>query len=441
MNVLNFLASLIQTVLVMALYFYFIGQRPSVKKWLPFCLVITIVAYVTALMGLPLNFLILFLGGLLAGKLLTGSNFKFIQDALFVIVSIISVSLVAALSNELIQRVAVSILGLDLLKYLNIYYLLAELITWLLVWSLQKSNFAQWLRKGIAGRYLILFMIFFLMTSGILLFNLFSADGYTFFQGDRGYIVLLIILLAISALVWYVGFELRDLQLERKLQEKEYEALETYTKQLEVMSDEIQSFKHDYLNMFLSLKDSVEKKDIDSVQEIFERVIAPATNTLTSKTNETVKLNRIKIPELKSMMRVKVIEMQQQNITLKLEIPDVIAAIEMDILQFITVMSILLDNALEEAKESDLKEVRIALFAHDDYQRLVVINSCEQRHINLKKIFDKKFSTKNSSDTRGYGLYTLNKIISSSGRYSLETEFDFPYFTQSVQMKIADSED
>src|SRR5699024_5104321 len=117
---------------------------------------------------------------------------------------------------------------------------------------------------------------------------------------------------------------------------------------------------------------------------------------------DIVKLSCVKIPEVKSVLSVKVISAQQQQIKVSVDIPDVIEEIKMPVTDFIRVISVLFDNAMEEAVHSEGKVLQIAFFEMDRCQYFIVKNSCQQEMIDLQKIYKRAYSSKDGD--KGYGL-------------------------------------
>src|SRR5699024_10513066 len=139
------------------------------------------------------------------------------------------------------------------------------------------------------------------------------------------------------------------------------------------------------------------------------------------------------VPEVKSILSTKVITAQQQRLQMSVDIPHKIEIIAMPVIDFIRIISILFDNAIEEAVHSKEKTVQFAFFEMDDSQYIVVQNSCEQEEINIEKIYDKAYSRK--SVGRGYGLFSLKTLINKVDHVTLETSFQAPYFSQTLIIK------
>ena len=66
----------------------------------------------------------------------------------------------------------------------------------------------------------------------------------------------------------------------------------------------------------------------------------------------------------------------------------------------------------------------------DSRQYFIVRNSSKSEAIDLQKIYEKNHSSKEG--TRGYGLFSLKRIMNKTNNATLETSYIRPYFTQTL---------
>src|SRR5699024_3122355 len=100
---------------------------------------------------------------------------------------------------------------------------------------------------------------------------------------------------------------------------------------------------------------------------------------------------------------------------------------------FIRMISILMDNGIEEAVHSEAKILQLAFFEIEANQYFIVRNSSEHGTIDLEQLYDKSYSSKKG--VRGYGLYALKKLLDQHHHVTLETSFEDSFFTQTLMMK------
>ena len=242
-----------------------------------------------------------------------------------------------------------------------------------------------------------------------------------------------IILFFILLLIVLIGSHLGKERLLEEQQARLDKEMLDYVEKLELTHEELASFRHDYLNVLSSLDEGVRNKDLQQIEQVYYDVVAPTARLINNQELDIVKLSRVMIPEVKSVLSVKVISAQQQQIKVTVDIPNMIEGLAMPVVDFIRGISVLLDNAIEEAVHSKEKILQIAFFEMEDRQYFIVKNSCQHKEIDLQKIYDKSYSSK--AGDRGYGLFSLKHMIDKMEHVTLETTFTAPYFTQTLMLK------
>lgn len=241
------------------------------------------------------------------------------------------------------------------------------------------------------------------------------------------------ILFLILLLIAIIGAHLaKERLVEAQQNQLEKERLD-YVEKLELMHEELASFRHDYVNVLLALDTGVRMKDLQQIEQIYYNVIAPTSQLINNQELDLTKFSYITIPEVKSVLSVKVIAAQQQRLQVVVDIPQRIETIRMPVVDFIRVISILLDNAIEESIQSEEKELHIAFFEMEGQQYFIVKNSCQQESMDLQRLYKKHYSSKEGK--RGYGLFSLKRLVDQTNYSTLETTFTAPYFTQTLLLK------
>ncbi|EDR89967.1 histidine kinase domain protein [Bacillus anthracis str. A0193] len=236
-------------------------------------------------------------------------------------------------------------------------------------------------------------------------------------------IIIFLLLLIIVLISSHLSKEKLREEHEKRLDKE----LLDYVEKLEDKHDELASFRHDYMNVLLSLEEGIRTKNVKEIEQVYYDVIAPTLKTINDHELDIAKLSRIQIPEVRSVLRAKVGTAQQQ-IKVMLDIPENIESVSMTIISFIRIISVLVDNAIEEAVCSEEKILQIAFFEMDSRQYFIVRNSSKGEAIDLQKIYEKNHSNKEGA--RGYGLFSLKRIINKTNNATLETTYVSPYFTQ-----------
>lgn len=206
-----------------------------------------------------------------------------------------------------------------------------------------------------------------------------------------------------------------------------------YTEQIEQLYNNLNSFRHDYLNILVSLEEGIREEDIEAISTVYHRVIKPTERVMKSNNYVLGKLRNLQINEVKSLLAAKIIKAQAEGVSVSVEIEEVTKQIYMDTVEFYRVLSILIDNAIEAAVQAQNPYFAIALIQDGDIQRIEIENSCENHPINLDDIYKKGYSSKGKD--RGIGLYNVRQILDQNKYATLETYYESGVFVQTLILK------
>jgi len=211
-------------------------------------------------------------------------------------------------------------------------------------------------------------------------------------------------------------------------QQIQYERLTEYTENLEQMYTNMQKFRHDYINILLSMSEYIRSRDIDKLEQYFNNNIMPISMNMKSNTYKLGSLHNLKIQELKGIISSKIIKAQEMNIDANVEVVEPVDYINMEPVNLCRSVGIILDNAIEEAVHCEQPFVHVALVKKGGSMLIVVSNSSRPTTPELHKIFEKGFSTK--GENRGLGLNNLREIVASCNNVTLDTQILDGKFTQ-----------
>lgn len=384
--------------------------------------------------GYPEFNIIMFLLFLLSLGLMK-DDLTILKNLYFTLASIVSVTLVKIVLVEF---------GIAIFMWssLNFYVwtsgvieFIVSLIIFLGIVFLRKQiqAFAQYIVQS--RLYYISFGILILGTIVVLILTIpstnFLATLYHRYE-QIGYMMAFILFFVLLLMV-LIGSHLTKEKLIVEQQDRLDQELLDYVEKLEVMHDELASFRHDYINVLLTLDEGIRTKNMIQIEQIYHEVIAPTFKLINHRELDIVKLSRISIPEVKSLLSVKLIDAQRENIHVMIDIPESIEETTLPRVDFIRMISILVDNGIEEASNSKDKVLQIAFFENKENQYFIVRNSSEKQNMNLEQIYEKQYSSK--KDHRGYGLYSLKRMIDDTAKATLETSFKDSIFTQTIRIK------
>ncbi|HEM6020160.1 TPA: GHKL domain-containing protein [Streptococcus suis] len=235
-----------------------------------------------------------------------------------------------------------------------------------------------------------------------------------------------------------------DRNLKQELQEKmilqkeiQLQNITNYSQQIERLYQDVRGFRHDYVNILTSLKIGIDSQDMNIVSEIYQNVLKDSGKNLRGKKFDVARLRNILDLPLKSLLISKLSEAQSLSVPVSLEIEKPITLKNMEKIDFLTVISILLDNAVEAAAEADTESGIVVCFFENptkNKQVFIVQNSTKEKQVDVSKLFQRGVSSK--GEERGIGLSNVNEILRAYPEVSLQTLSSNYVFKQILEMEI-----
>ena len=142
-------------------------------------------------------------------------------------------------------------------------------------------------------------------------------------------------------------------QIQTESKQKSMQDLQDYTRNLEAMYNSLRSFKHDYVNILLSLSGYIEDGDMDRLKDFFESKIFPTKNLITGGDYKLNQLSNIGVLEIKSLLSAKMIYAHESGIDITIDIPDKVESFLIDTVDLARILGIFLDNAMEATLETE----------------------------------------------------------------------------------------
>ncbi|WP_159592367.1 GHKL domain-containing protein [Streptococcus halichoeri] len=235
-----------------------------------------------------------------------------------------------------------------------------------------------------------------------------------------------------------------DRNIKKELQEKvilqqeiQLQNITNYSYQIEHLYQEVRSFRHDYVNILTSLKIGIDSQNMDIVSDIYQSVLKDSGKALKGKKFDVARLRNILDVPLKSLLISKLSEAQSLFIPVSLEIEKPILLRNMEQIDFLTVISILFDNALEAAAEATEDAGIVICFfedARNKKQIFIIQNATKEKQVDVSLIFKRGISSK--GEERGIGLSNVKNILKSYPNTSLRTLSDHFIFQQILEIEI-----
>ena len=243
-------------------------------------------------------------------------------------------------------------------------------------------------------------------------------------------------LILVFYLLFFMGIIKKlDTYLKEKLQEKlnqeqalRYRDMERYSRHIEELYKEVRSFRHDYTNLLTSLRLGIEEEDMEQIKEVYDSVLKDSSQKLQDNKYDLGRLVNIRDKGLKSLLAGKFIRAREKDIVFNVEVPEEIQVEGMRLLDFLTIVSILCDNAIEASAEASQPHVSIAFLKNGAQETFIIENSIKEEGIDISEIFS--FGVSSKGEERGVGLYTVMKIVESHPNTSLNTTCQNQIFRQ-----------
>ena len=202
---------------------------------------------------------------------------------------------------------------------------------------------------------------------------------------------------------------------------------------LTILHDQVRSIKHDFDNMVNCIGGYVVTEDIDGLKKYYQDLLEEC-----HKTNNLYALSPqvINHPAIYHMLATKYYEADQLNVQISLNVFLDLNEIEkrMKILDFTRILGILLDNAIDAAKECDKKIINVTFRKEISNDMIVVViqNTYKNKDVNTEEIYKKGISSKENHS--GLGLWKVRQILMRNNNLNLYTTKNDEYFTQQFEI-------
>ena len=250
------------------------------------------------------------------------------------------------------------------------------------------------------------------------------------------HLILVFYLLFFMGVIKKLDTYLKDKLHERLDQEQalRYRDMERYSRHIEELYKEVRSFRHDYTNILTSLRLGIEEEDMEQIKEVYDSVLKDSSQKLQDNKYDLGRLVNIRDRALKSLLAGKFLKARDKKIVFNVEVPEEIQVEGMSLLDFLTIVSILCDNAIEASAEASQPHVSIAFLKNGAQETFIIENSIKEERIDISEIFS--FGASSKGEERGVGLYTVMKIVESHPNTSLNTTCQNQVFRQVLTVHL-----
>ncbi len=201
------------------------------------------------------------------------------------------------------------------------------------------------------------------------------------------------------------------------------ENLEGSNKRLQENYDNVRAFKHDFNNIIQGIGGYIIANDIDGLKKMYKSIAKEC-----QEINQKQSINGIIInnPAILNLINNKLKLAEEKDVKMKVEVYVDLNSLKVSTYDLCRVLGILIDNAIEATIGCEEKEVAIK-FLRDKFNNrnlIVIENPCKNYLIDVKKIYEKGFSSKKDKISHGLGLWKVKQILKKNKNVQIYTSRD-----------------
>lgn len=280
----------------------------------------------------------------------------------------------------------------------------------------------------------ILFMLFFTNKVYALYQYLLVSPAETQFDTlIKMFVITLVFVVTLGGISIYIFSNNQKLAFATREKVIEQRAMQLYIDEISKQNEEINQFRHDYLNILSSLESYLEEGDLQALTVYYQQTIQPTRTLFLENASKLSALQKIDHPAIRGIFMTKLLLAQEKGISVHLEMTGkIIFPKHVFDLNLIRILGILLDNAIEEVDALGKGELAVAFFQEKDELVILIQNTVRNPVEPLYQLKKQGFSTKGKG--RGYGLSTVDELMSQTSTLLLETTISQHLFVQKLTL-------
>ena len=208
-----------------------------------------------------------------------------------------------------------------------------------------------------------------------------------------------------------------------KKSRKKIQELENTNSRLQKSYDSVRAFKHDFNNIMQSIGGYIALNDMNGLRNMYNSIVEEC-----KEINNAQGINEIVInnPAIYNLINHKYNLASNNNVLLEVKVLIDLKQLNISDLDLCRILGILIDNAIEAAKECDKKFVSVK-FIYDKLNKrnlIIIENPCKNELIDINKIYEKGFSSKKKKLNHGLGLWKVKQILKKNKNVVIYTSRD-----------------
>jgi signal transduction histidine kinase len=219
-------------------------------------------------------------------------------------------------------------------------------------------------------------------------------------------------------------------KIKTKREQIEWEIFQKYLKKIQQQYATMRTFFRNYQDTLLSLSEYLKNNDLSGLREYYSSKILGMSEEITKSTFVFQHLEKIKVPEIKSILIAKLMLAESLHIHTSFIANEEVNSISIDSVALVRMLGIILDNAIEAQGTQNKKRLEVGCFKYESGVYFIVENNCPKEMPPLYKLWEKNFTTK--SENCGLGLCNLLEIVGQIPNATLETDVTEENFSQKL---------
>ncbi len=246
---------------------------------------------------------------------------------------------------------------------------------------------------------------------------------------------LMITLLSVLALISFFLISIYNLikTTQLAITTRDLEESKLYNKTLTILHDNIRCFKHDFSNIVQAIGGYIQTDDMIGLKKYYTQLLGDCQKVSNLNVLNPEVINN---PAIYSLITSKYHLAEENGISFHVDFFFDLKTLNMKEYEFARIIGILLDNAIEAAKECDEKVINVCMRVDTKANRQIfyIENTYANKDIDTEKIYEKAYSTK--ANNTGLGLWEVRKILSKNNNLNLYTTKDDKFFKQQLEIYL-----
>jgi two-component system sensor histidine kinase AgrC len=211
---------------------------------------------------------------------------------------------------------------------------------------------------------------------------------------------------------------------------------EKINKTLLNVNDELKCFKHDFYNILQSINGYIYLNDLIGLKKYYDNLLAEINEI---EYFEMIAKNLKNNPAVFGVLLDKFKKSKEKGIELFVELNHKMQTLGIKNYNVSRMLGVLIDNAIEASAECDNSLVCVN-FKEDIEDNCIYIevknNYDKNNELDMKKIYDKHYTTKNNSNNQGLGLWKVGKIVMKNEDFNIYTTVEDDVFIQNLKICV-----